>query len=64
MTRRDYVTLAEALALVRPYERMLAGPEVWARCARNVANVLSAGNPKFDRARFLRACGDPTPNRG
>lgn len=26
-------------------------------CARNIADVMQADNPRFDRARFLKACG-------
>lgn len=65
MTRKDYVAIAEAFSLVAPYAGIswnatlppiLNSQETWLRCMRNVANVLAADNPRFDRARFERAC--------
>ena len=61
MTRKDYVALAAAINAVRIPEaadQFHAG--YW--CAvRDVANkiteTLSADNQRFDRERFLKACG-------
>jgi hypothetical protein len=57
MSRRDYIAIAAALAVVRPES---AAPDAWAQWhadCNTVANVLAAGNARFDRARFLAACG-------
>lgn len=58
MTRKDYVLLAEALASVLPdnvgngYES-----EQHARDCAAVADALARENARFDRERFLKACG-------
>jgi len=60
MSRKDYVRIAAelreeretAIALFEPMHA--AGIAV---AAQAVARVLAADNPRFDRARFLAACG-------
>lgn len=56
MTRKDYVQLAEALKAaayaLNPPER--AGAIL---AAQEIALALAADNPRFDRARFIKACG-------
>lgn len=60
MTRKDYVLIAAALKraqVAEVYEHdknMRAGVEYAARC---VAITLAEDNPRFDRDRFLQACG-------
>jgi len=60
MTRKDYNALAgairESIAIVDSLESDSAAM-VWAieRAAREIANVLAADNPRFDRDRFLTA---------
>lgn len=54
MTRKDYVMLAECFA------RECSEPGKAAQlkgiaCA--IADALARENPRFDRARFLKACG-------
>jgi hypothetical protein len=63
MTRKDYIMLAEALASARPSGEDCGNPErtrgtvdQYARDCEAIADAL-AENPRFDRARFLRACG-------
>jgi hypothetical protein len=60
MTRKDYILLAEALASAIPSVLPNAVPAaVRAQHACDceaVADAL-AENPRFDRARFLKACG-------
>lgn len=59
MTRKDYVLIADALAQpIRP----LTGHEhamtiAWGETVRNLTRALANDNPRFDRARFLKACG-------
>lgn len=54
MSRKDYVAIAAALR-----SALAAGAEERsiAEAARRIADVMAAGNPRFDRARFLAACG-------
>jgi hypothetical protein len=66
MTRKDYVGLADAFARTRPErpehpaETPLDGlrngwREQWLVTRDAVASVLQYDNPRFDRARFIRA---------
>ena len=56
MTRKDYRILAEALREARPQTWPTnAGP--WTRAVDNIAIALKADNPRFDRGKFLDACG-------
>jgi len=55
MTRKDYQLIAEVFAnfgQIIELEETIA-----ADIARNLANALQADNPRFDRDRFLVACG-------
>ena len=59
MTRKDYILLADALKAaaysLNPPERTGA-----LLAANEIAHCLAEDNPRFDRARFLKACGlDP-----
>jgi len=57
VTRKDYVALAEALESALPKHRLHDLPQdVWLDCMEAVAEVLGADNPRFDGARFVRAC--------
>lgn len=62
MTRKDYELIAAALRMSRVGN--LAGNENRAlynngvdNAATNVADALASDNPRFDRERFLSACG-------
>lgn len=54
MSRKDYVAIAAALR-----SALAAGAEERsiAEAARRIADAMAVGNPRFDRARFLAACG-------
>lgn len=63
MTRRDYVRIAAALRAAYPSDgprnsgdlsRLAAGMQ-WHACADELARVLAADNPRFDRSRFMAA---------
>ena len=69
MTKKDYIRIAAALrgdaAHLNPpgipYERMPRWNQgcydQWNTVVLAIADALAADNPKFDRARFLSACG-------
>lgn len=55
MTRKDYQLIADVFA---NFGQMIELSEtIGADIARELANALQADNPRFDRARFLTACG-------
>jgi hypothetical protein len=55
MTRKDYVMIAEVFA---NFGQMIELEEtIGADIARNLADAFGADNSRFDRARFLDACG-------
>lgn len=67
MTRKDYVAIAAAIKVstLPPYKgedppnsrARQAWNDACLVVARNIADVLQADNVRFDRARFLTACG-------
>lgn len=58
MTRKDYVAIADALREARrQLEGMSSeGEDVFQTVMGELAAVLQADNPNFDRVRFERAC--------
>lgn len=58
MTRKDYVLLAAALRRARPdsFSEEPARVQFVTDCM-NIATALANTNPRFDRERFLTACG-------
>ena len=68
MTKKDYELLAKAIygSLIQSYsldwqDRFIEQHKV---TARHVAIALERTNPRFDRARFLEACGVPQDTQG
>jgi hypothetical protein len=51
MTRKDYVLIAQAIADV------YCDSEAQLLIADSISQALQADNARFDRARFLTACG-------
>lgn len=51
MTRKDYVAIADIIDGAR--DQGLTLEEV----AEKLADTMEKDNPRFDRARFLEACG-------
>ncbi|AMD58903.1 hypothetical protein V6R85_02545 [Agrobacterium sp. CCNWLW32] len=61
MTRKDYETIAAAIRRSRAKDRegivrVIAG-NMLDDLAEDLAGELAADNPRFDTARFLKACG-------
>ncbi|RPH75957.1 hypothetical protein EHM76_00315 [bacterium] len=64
MTRKDYILIANALADARRDIIAKEGPAAQSTlldgtgyAADWLADSLARDNPRFDRARFLKACG-------
>ena len=56
MTRKDYVAIAAAIkASQRPATSETA--ESIRELAQRLASIMANDSPRFDRARFLKACG-------
>ena len=56
MTKKDYVKIAAALRCTRN-DYPLAEPDILDSVCQRLATVLKDDNPKFDRAKFYKACG-------
>jgi len=60
MTRKDYVLIANAISDLMISQRdrgAFAHAPSLDEVARELAYALEGDNPRFDRARFLQACG-------
>jgi hypothetical protein len=58
MTRKDYLALSSALAVNKPNVTLNPqGYAVWLKTVHSVADVLAYDNGRFQRQRFLEACG-------
>lgn len=62
MTKKDFELIADALLRSRPIpisdiRADAMRRNVFRMAVDNVADALATTNPKFDRARFLAACG-------
>jgi len=58
MTRKDYVMIAEILKFNRrDFNEGEDGLSLLNILSHQFANSLQDDNPRFDRARFLTACG-------
>ncbi len=65
MTRKDYELIAKALksrmdnalGLSAAYRKTISPAEVVGMVACELADELGQDNPRFDRSRFLMACG-------
>lgn len=59
MTRKDYVLIADAIAVVQGEvnrQQYADADMVLARITEELSYELRATNPRFDRARFIAAC--------
>jgi hypothetical protein len=55
MTKKDYVLIAKVLKDSSELERI--EPVVFKLVCKRFSKVLANENPRFDRGRFLTACG-------
>lgn len=56
MEHRHFATIADIIKRNRPDDSWLAEIDQWSSMAKMFADELRHTNPKFDRARFLKAC--------
>lgn len=65
MSRKDYVLLAQALKCATPLpsdgEKAMT---IWNGTVACVTRALEGENPRFDRGKFLKACGHDLVERG
>lgn len=60
MTKKDYVAIAQALRDAYGEDHAafpVSGEEMRQEAAGRLCEAFAADNPRFDRARFLAACG-------
>ncbi len=62
MTRKDYVAIAKAISdgqfINCPTEAdLFMNLSTRVKIARQLAETMAQDNPRFDRERFLKACG-------
>lgn len=57
MTRRDYEALARIICAMREDYDAPALEAVWLSMASKIVAHFAHDNPRFDRSRFLKACG-------
>ena len=60
MTRKDYELIARVLAFTRTSAKSDLSPQadnMWRVACGDIADALASENPRFDRDRFLEACG-------
>lgn len=57
MTRKDYVMLAAALHPTNTQPCYSEGREQHKADCEAIADALAKNDPRFDRERFLKACG-------
>jgi hypothetical protein len=57
MTRKDYELIARSIFIDRESLQEESQRQTADLIARGLAEQLEAMNPRFDRARFLSACG-------
>lgn len=59
MTKKHFQALADALKSVRDdaMGKTVSQYEIWEECCAAISAVCGDHNPRFDRSRFLTACG-------
>jgi prephenate dehydrogenase len=57
MEHRHFATIAAILAELKPSQRLSLSATSWRYVCNLFADRLAGTNPRFDRQRFLKACG-------
>jgi hypothetical protein len=57
MTRRDFVTIAQAMFRSKPLTVHTQAMQAWKGSVLALSDALRCNNPAFDRSRFESACG-------
>jgi hypothetical protein len=57
MTRKDYEAIAERIAQNAEKYQYDRGADIVAEIAEDLAEIFADENPRFDRDRFIDACG-------
>lgn len=58
MTKKDYELIAETLQSCQPYIELKTTTKKWTKhIAEQLAIELKKDNLRFDRTKFLKACG-------
>lgn len=60
MTRKDFELIAEAIRLTRSkadFQGFAVDESTLEAVSKTMAQLIEYSNPRFDRARFLTACG-------
>lgn len=60
MTRKDYIAIAKVLLqaqLCASEDKYNSAEQAIGGVAREIASVFQQDNPRFDRRRFMAACG-------
>lgn len=67
MTRRDYIAVTEAVRAEKALNRQrtdrsfrAGGSRAIESLTRRLADIMEAGNPNFNRQKFLAECERPT----
>jgi hypothetical protein len=59
MSKKDYINLSNALRSVKPVLNTTDCPIFieWLKCCQQIAVACQRDNARFDRKRFMMACG-------
>ena len=57
MTKKDYEAFAKVLKARMQYTRTVSYDSAIADIIEDITDIFQSDNPRFDRARFLKACG-------
>lgn len=56
MTKKDYIAIARAISVSERPNTSETRDSI-DELAKRLCSIFAADNPRFDRARFLKACG-------
>ena len=57
MTRKDYIAIAAIFSQQVAQDAGKRGHTITQQLAERMADMMASDNSRFDRARFLKACG-------